>query len=67
MLADKETSSLMTTMDVARALNINKNTVWRWSDKGILKSFRICSRGDRRFKKEDIIQFLSESWPPDHD
>jgi excisionase family DNA binding protein len=67
MLDDKEASSLMTTMEVARALNVHVNTVRRWSDKGILKSFRISNRGDRGFKKEDIIQFLSESWPPDHD
>jgi excisionase family DNA binding protein len=67
MLTDKEASSFMTVTDVARALNVHINTVRRWSDKGVLKSFRICGRGDRRFKKEDIIRFLSESWPPDHD
>jgi hypothetical protein len=28
--------------------------VRRWADKGILKVYRIGSRGDRRFKREDI-------------
>ena len=67
MLTEKEDSSLMTVTDVARALNVHINTVRRWSDKGILRSYRICGRGDRRFKKEDIIQFLSQSWPQVHD
>ena len=62
-LIEKEDSFLMTTTEVARALNIHVNTVRRWSDKGLLKSHRICGRGDHRFKKEDIIRFLSTPFP----
>jgi excisionase family DNA binding protein len=50
---------MLTVKDVAVILNIHVNTVRRWSDQGILKSFRITSRGDRRFRQEDIIGFLS--------
>lgn len=42
------------TSDVAHLLNIHINTVRRWSNKGILKSYRIGPRGDRRFKRKDI-------------
>jgi excisionase family DNA binding protein len=44
----------LTTSDVAHLLNIHINTVRRWSNKGILKAYRIGPRGDRRFSREDI-------------
>jgi excisionase family DNA binding protein len=45
---------MLTTSEVARLLNVHINTVRRWSNQGTLKSFRIGSRGDRRFRKTDI-------------
>jgi excisionase family DNA binding protein len=45
---------MLTTRDVARILNVHINTVRHWSDQGIVKSYRIGSRGDRRFKKTDV-------------
>jgi excisionase family DNA binding protein len=51
---------MLTIKDVARILNIHVNTARRWSDQGILKSYRITRRGDRRFKQEDIARFLAE-------
>jgi excisionase family DNA binding protein len=46
--------------DVAKLLHVHVNTVRRWSDQGILKSYRITRRGDRRFKREDIAYFLAQ-------
>lgn len=54
----EETDSLLTTSDVANLLNIHIITVRRWSNLGVLPSFRIGPRGDRRFRKEDILTFL---------
>jgi hypothetical protein len=34
--------------------------VRRWRSEGILKSYRIGPRGDRRFRREDIESFLKE-------
>jgi excisionase family DNA binding protein len=51
---------MLTTSDVAKILSIHINTVRRWSNQGVLKSYRIGSRGDRRFKKEDIDKFFSK-------
>ena len=50
----------LTTKEVAHILGIHQNTVRRWSDLGIIKSFRISARGDRRFKHEDIYRFLNK-------
>jgi excisionase family DNA binding protein len=50
---------MLTTSEVARILNLHINTIRRWSNQGILKAYRIGSRGDRRFKREDIADFFS--------
>ncbi len=51
---------MLTTSDVAHLLSVHINTVRRWSNQGILRAYRIGSRGDRRFRQEDIAVFLSE-------
>jgi excisionase family DNA binding protein len=51
---------MLTTSDVARLLNVHINTVRRWSNQGIIKTYRIGSRGDRRFRQEDVSTFLAE-------
>ena len=56
----KEVDSMLTTSDVARLLNVHINTVRRWSNQEILTAYRIGSRGDRRFRQEDINGFLFE-------
>jgi len=59
MIRHDEIIPMLTIQDVARLLNIHVNTARRWSDQGIIKSYRITRRGDRRFKQEDIAHFLS--------
>ena len=51
---------LMTVREVAPLLHVHPNTLRRWSDSGMIQSYRIGSRGDRRFTKEDILRFLSK-------
>lgn len=52
---------MLRTSDVAQLLGIHPNTVKRWSKEGILKSYRIGSRGDRRFRRKDIDSFLKKA------
>ena len=52
-------TSLLTVAGVAELLNIHSNTVRRWSDRGIIRAYRIGSRGDRRFERDDIVHFLT--------
>ena len=58
MLDHEELNPMLTTSEVARLLNVHINTVRRWSNKGVLKTYRIGSRGDRRFERDDVIKFL---------
>ena len=60
MANHKEVNAMLTISEVAELLNVHINTVRRWSNQGILKTYRIGSRGDRRFRQEDITSFLLE-------
>jgi hypothetical protein len=51
-------SNMLTVHEVVFILNIHINTVRRWSNLGILKSYRVDTRHDRRFKPEDIDNLL---------
>lgn len=50
---------VLTVREVARILHIHENTVRRWSNRGVMKSYRINARGDRRFKKEEVESLLT--------
>ncbi|MBT9141592.1 MAG: hypothetical protein DDT30_02192 [Dehalococcoidia bacterium] len=56
----KEMEAMLTVSDVAYLLNVHINTVRRWSNQRILKSYRVGSRGDRRFRQGDIADFLAQ-------
>ncbi len=60
MIIEEKMGPMFTVREVAKLLHIHVNTVRRWSDHGIIKSYRITNRGDRRFKREDIAVFLAE-------
>ncbi len=48
----------LATRDVARLLSVHPNTVRRWANDGTLKAYRVGSRRDRRFRREDIEKIL---------
>ena len=67
MKENNNAKSLLKIKDVSRILNVHSSTIRRWSDQGILKVYRINNRGDRRYKREDIINFLKEMNPFESD
>ena len=50
--------ALLTTAQAAELLNVHVNTVRRWSNKGILETYRIGPRGDRRFRRQYVDKLL---------
>jgi excisionase family DNA binding protein len=58
-MARRGKTRMLTTSGVANMLYVHINTVRRWSDQGILKPYRVGPRGDRRFMREDILEYLS--------
>jgi excisionase family DNA binding protein len=51
---------MLTVREVADLLHIHANTVRRWSDRGVLRAYRIAQRGDRRFRREDVARFIAD-------
>lgn len=49
---------LLTVAEVSDLLGVHMNTVRRWSERGLLTVYYIGSRGDRRFRRQDIDSFL---------
>jgi excisionase family DNA binding protein len=49
---------LLTASEVAEMLHLHVNTVKRLGDRGELPFFRVVKRGDRRFRYEDVVEFL---------
>jgi len=60
MVIGEQYRNLLTSGDVARLLNIHVNTVRRWNKQGIIRAYRIGSRGDRRFEREEITRLLEQ-------
>lgn len=52
------TEPMLTIEEASRLLHVHANTLRRWSDKRIIRAYRIGPRGDRRFKPDDIVRFL---------
>jgi excisionase family DNA binding protein len=51
---EKPISMMLTTGEVARIFSVHASTIRRWSQQGILTAQRTGSRGDRRFRREDV-------------
>jgi excisionase family DNA binding protein len=58
MATDDQTYNMLTIREVSMLLHVHPNTLRRWADKGIIRSFCITPRGDRRFMSKDINHFL---------
>lgn len=49
---------LLTVKEVAEVLRVSALTIKRWGKKGKLPAIRINSRGDRRYRKEQVLLLL---------
>ncbi len=58
--SDLRSKAVLRVGDVANLLGVHINTVRHWSDEGVLKSFRVGLRHERRFRRDDVDAFLKE-------
>ena len=56
--------ALLTVKEVAAMLNCHPNTVRRWAQQGLLKTWRVGPRQDRRFPRSDVMEFLQANPAP---
>ena len=52
-------TSMLTVGEVAQMLHMHENTVRQWSNREIIKPYKINMRGDRRFKREEVEAVLT--------
>lgn len=60
-MAYNELGPMLTASEVAEMLHLHVNTVKRLGDRGELPYYRVCKRGDRRFRLEDVLSFLRQN------
>ena len=56
-------NKMLTSRELASLLHVHINTVRRWSDMGVIKTYRIGPRSDRRFYWDDVVMFLEGKEP----
>ncbi len=66
-MLDRVNGNLLTITEVSELLHVHPNTLRRWSEEGRIVSYRINSRGDRRFKPDDVQNFLKKYNPYQED
>ena len=54
-------SEMLTVTEVAQVLSVHRNSVRRWADMGLLRAYRYGVRGDRRFKTNEVDEFLESA------
>lgn len=59
--SENRIETMLTTRQVAEFLQVSICSIRRWSDRGILKFYRVGSRGDRRYWRADVLDFLEQS------
>jgi excisionase family DNA binding protein len=57
-MISNEVGRLLTATEVADLLLLHVNTVKRLGDRGEIPFYRVCKRGDRRFRYDDVLDFL---------
>lgn len=56
----EEMPELLLISEVAKILRVSILTIKRWEEKGKITPIRINDRGDRRYRKKDIINLISK-------
>jgi excisionase family DNA binding protein len=51
---------LLRIREVAQMLNVNPETLRRWDRQGKFKAIRIDSRGDRRYRSDEILKMIEK-------
>ena len=60
-MGNKSVPQLLTLKEASDALKVHPNTLRQWDKKGILKAVRIGIKKVRRYRKEDIENFINKS------
>jgi len=51
-------TEFLSVSEAARTLGVHPNTVRVWTEQGVLTCMRINRRGDRRYRRSDLVRFM---------
>jgi len=54
-------SEIITLKEACKILHCHPNTLRNWDNNGALKAIRFGTRGDRRYRREDILHLINPS------
>lgn len=57
----RELPDMLTLQQASDILNVHPNTLRNWDNGGVLKAIRYGKRGDRRYKKNDVLKILKSN------
>lgn len=57
----KQMPDILTLQQACEILNCHPNTLRKWDNNGYLKAIRFGRRGDRRYRKKDILGLLKKT------
>ncbi len=60
MRKSDELPEILTLQEACNLLNCHPNTLRNWDNEGLLKAIRFGRRGDRRYRKEDILSIIKK-------
>lgn len=58
MTKNIKNEKLVTLKEACEILHVHPNTLRQWDKKGILKAVRFGVRGDRRYKRGNIVKLI---------
>jgi len=61
MVVQSKNSRMLTTAAVAHMLHVHPNSVRHLTNKGLLYVYRLGTRGDRRFKQEEVDNYIKSA------
>lgn len=50
-------NQMLTISEASKLLNVHVNTLRRWNNQGMLPCYRVGARGDRRYRRCDLLDF----------
>ena len=60
-MAKKKSNEIVTLKEACEILHCHPNTLRKWDNEGYLKAIRFGKRGDRRYRKSEVLKILNKN------